>query len=328
VGAEALEGPGEVAHAMRRSILKMPVRQPRTKAAKARHLLTGGAAFLPYLISAKVAGCPGTSLRAPMASLAVRTLLANGFQSWFEAYRLIVGPMDSVRYFEFDFAQHATKGLSVSDYLDVSSPRLLPILLLRHNPAATATLLNPDTVDLDGTRNLIRSVGLSPRCLIDGRLIGDCNFDSQFDLITSISVVEHIPEDSAAIEVMWRALRKGGRLVITVPCARQPYEEYAEFNQYGLLPANHEGLVFWQRFYSKGCLQKNIFTITGEPREMKVFGEIRSGSYDRNVESKMFDAAYPIWREPWYVAREWKYFPDFDSLPGVGVVGMTFVKES
>jgi hypothetical protein len=40
----------------------------------------------------------------------------------------------------------------------------------------------------------------------------------------------------------------------------------------------------------------------------------------------MHNPYYPIWREPWMMAREWRLFERIDQMPGVGVVGLMFVK--
>jgi SAM-dependent methyltransferase len=234
--------------------------------------------------------------------------------------------MDSVRYFEFDFAQRSIGDAHINHYLDVSSPRLFPLIFMRHNPNLTATLLNPDSTDLDETRHMIRALGLSERCMADPRLIGACDFADCFDLITSISVIEHIPNDTDALAVMWRALRPGGKLVVTVPCSSTPYEEFADSNQYGLLSPDDDGLIFWERFYSQDCLEQRIFSITGAPSSMEIFGEAERGTYDKNVQEKRRDPSYPIWREPWFVAQKWRFFPNLRALPGMGVVGMSFTK--
>jgi ubiquinone/menaquinone biosynthesis C-methylase UbiE len=46
--------------------------------------------------------------------------------------------------------------------------------------------------------------------------------DDHFELVTSISVIEHIPEVEKAIAEMYRVLKPGGRLLITTDSAEQP----------------------------------------------------------------------------------------------------------
>ena len=49
--------------------------------------------------------------------------------------------------------------------------------------------------------------------------------DGTFELITSISVIEHIPAVEKALAEMFRCLKPGGRLLLTTDCAetRQPF---------------------------------------------------------------------------------------------------------
>jgi SAM-dependent methyltransferase len=42
-------------------------------------------------------------------------------------------------------------------------------------------------------------------------------FCEQFDAVGLFDVLEHVDDDHAALEAVWRALRPGGRLVLTVP---------------------------------------------------------------------------------------------------------------
>jgi SAM-dependent methyltransferase len=42
-------------------------------------------------------------------------------------------------------------------------------------------------------------------------------FEDEFDIILALDVLEHIEDDEKAISEMYRSLRKGGRLIVTVP---------------------------------------------------------------------------------------------------------------
>jgi hypothetical protein len=48
-------------------------------------------------------------------------------------------------------------------------------------------------------------------------------------------VLEHIPEDRDALEKMRNLLESGGKLLLSVPCAAEAFEEYIDFDEYGLL---------------------------------------------------------------------------------------------
>ena len=42
-------------------------------------------------------------------------------------------------------------------------------------------------------------------------------FEDEFDLILALDVLEHIEDDSRAISELYRSLKYGGGLIITVP---------------------------------------------------------------------------------------------------------------
>lgn len=271
---------------------------------------------------------PGLKFRRDCALLAFRLLYARkAYISFAEMYRLLSWPLDSVRYFEFNFVWDALSNLSIRHYLDVSSPRIFPIMLTLKKDQLLAELMNPDVADLTPTANLAKALGIDRRCNIHPCLISAAPFEpGSFDVVTSISVVEHIPEDHLAVRKMWELLRPGGRLVLTVPCAAEAREEYIDRDEYGLLEPNEDGFFFFQRYYDQKLLSENVFSITGEPSRYAVYGEKVAGTYRRNEQSKRSDPNYPVWREPYMMGQEYRYFDAMADLPGIGVVGMEFVK--
>jgi SAM-dependent methyltransferase len=159
------------------------------------------------------------------------------------------------------------------------------------------------------------------------QLVEDVPFaDGSFDLITSISVIEHIPDEQSAIATMWRLLRPGGRLIVTMPCAREAEEEYTNLDEYALFPSDRQGFVYWQRYYDRAALEDRIFTVTGKPVRMEIYGEKTRGSYDANVLQKRTNPSYPYWWEPAMMGRDYKFYDSIDDLPGMGVVALEFRK--
>lgn len=271
---------------------------------------------------------PGLGFQAESARLAFRLLYGRTEHvSYTDIYRLIFWPMDSVRYFEFDFMWRSLSVVPFGSYLDVSSPRLFPVLLATSKSDVVATLINPDVDDLSSTLELVKSAGLQNRCKLLDCLVGAAPFSAaSFDVITSMSVVEHILDDTQAVQKMWDLLKPKGRLLLTVPCAAHSSEEYQDRNEYGLLNRNEDGFFFFQRYYDRQLLQDRIFNVTGQPCRYAVYGEMRPGLYRQNMESKVSDPNYPFWREPYMMGKEYCYFKNLDELPGVGVIGMEFLK--
>lgn len=285
-----------------------------------------GLAALPWILGAsRLRSGPGLAARLACMRLGLRAV-ARGDRK--VGQELLVFPMDSFRYFELAYVRaHVPAAMAINRYLDVSSPRLVPLMLLDARPDLTGDLINPIESDLRDTERMAAALNLAQRACAHSVLLEDTDYlDGTFDLITSISVVEHIPDDHAAIATMWRLLKPGGTLILTVPCAREAVEEYTNLDEYQLFDGTGDGFVYWQRYYDTAALAARIWSVTGPPVDMTVFGERSPGSYDRNVVRKRSFANYPYWNEPLMMARDYQAHDSIDALPGMGVVGMTFVK--
>lgn len=190
---------------------------------------------------------PGLDIQARIYKLGLKMLIM-GKIGIVLSQRLLSSPMDSVRYFEFDFfRRRLVDHFKFAAYLDISSPRLLPVLVLQDFPETKAILINPDVKDLNITKKLFSSCGLDNRCCFLNEPIDRLHLtDNSFDLITSMSAVEHIPEDGdmSAVKKMWNLLSPNGRLLISVPCASEAFEEYTDYNEYGLLTPDENSYVF------------------------------------------------------------------------------------
>jgi SAM-dependent methyltransferase len=256
------------------------------------------------------------------------SLLFTGRASLKTCYNYILFPMDSTRYFEFHEVWKSIKDFVFTRYLDVSSPRFMPLLLLKSKRMATAELINPDSSDLQETEKLANALGLKSRCKFFNGTLDNAGFiPASFDLITSISVLEHIPQDKAVIETMWSLLCPGGKLILTFPCMAQSIEQYISYNQYGVLNPGDDGYTFWQRYYDRESLELSVYTISGMPVRIAIYGEKKYGFFFRNVSMKrLFGPLYPFWRESYMMATEYQSFSSMDELPGEGVVMLEFIK--
>jgi hypothetical protein len=283
----------------------------------------------PYLALAAIRGVPGMNWRLRCLPLGTRLLArARNLEALGRALQTLFMPMDSTRYFEFAYVGRAACNLSFDRYLDVSSPRLVPLLLTQMRPSAAVVMINPDHTDLAESGALAGAAGLSGRIELRSCLVQEAQRDeATFDLITCVSVLEHIPDDGSALRAMLAMLKPGGTLVITVPCMARATEQYIDRNEYGLLPADADGYVFWQRYYDTRSLRERLFSIAGEPSRHEVYGELRRGTFQHNADQKRrLGAAYPYWKEPWWMANEFRRFESVDELPGEGVIGLTFVR--
>lgn len=279
-----------------------------------------------YWLAAWISGGPGLLFHLRCFWLGVIALCTRCLKRG--SYNLMFFPMDSTRYFEFHEAWQRLRTFSFANYLDISSPRLLPFMLMRSRTGVTGEFLNPDPVDIRETEQFFTAFRLAQRCRFSNCTIEQADFvPASFDLITCLSVLEHIPADREAVSLMWALLRPGGRLVLTVPCMKKPLEQYISHNQYGVLEPGSDGYTFWQRYYDVGMLSDTIFSITGQPEYYSFYGEKINGLFFRNATLKrLLGPRYPFWREPYMMATEYRRFESADELPGEGVAYLEFVK--
>ncbi len=280
-----------------------------------------------YLVMAFTAGVPGISFHLWSMALGARLLLTKR-APLATCFNYLFFPMDSTRYFEFHEVWKSLKGRAFSRYLDISSPRLMPLFLSKAVPKATAVFINPDKSDLRETEWLAKALGLTSRCKFSNITIDAAEeTPSSFDLITCLSVLEHIPDDTAALKTMWSLLRPGGKLILTLPSMSQPLEQYISENQYGVLNPEDDGYTFWQRYYDQTRLTSAIYSVTGMPVRIALYGEKKRGFFFRTASMKrLLGPYYPFWREPYMMAIDYRLFSSVDELPGEGVIILEFIK--
>jgi SAM-dependent methyltransferase len=194
-------------------------------------------------------------------------------------------PIDYVRWRELEFALAAVRRFApgARAVLDISSPKLLPVTLAAALPAATVRAT--DIVDDE-----VRFVAGAAAHLELGNLIADhadaralAYPDAAFDLITSVSVFEHIaPEadgDVPAARELGRVLAPGGIAVLTVPYARDYFAEHRAGSVYER-EAGGDERIFFQRFYDEPTLRRNIIDPSGLEVASLEFVEERHFSAD------------------------------------------------
>jgi predicted SAM-dependent methyltransferase len=317
------------ARTLKKNYIRVPASQRPGRLHRLGWALIGAVLSPLYWMMARLYRGPGLRFRSQCAVLGLHLLRKRAAHfSYSDFYGLFFWPIDSVRYFEFDFMWEALSKLQLQYYLDISSPRLFPVLFLRNHPHITAEFVNPDKADLRATAILVTACGLDSRCHLQSTMIEDAAFAPEsFDAITSISVVEHIPDDKNAIRNIWGLLKPGGTLLLSVPCAALAEEEYIDVDFYGVQAPDEHGFFFHQYKYDHALLEERIFSVTGYPTRFAIFGEKRRGTLQSWLVKRWTGQKYPLWKEPYAVSREFRYYESLLDLPGDGVIAMEVVKK-
>lgn len=255
-----------------------------------------------------------------------RRLLLRGIHS---GLGFLLTPVQAFRYHEFDFAN---RWLSVGAgrFLDLSSPRLFSLFQAWRNPDAEILMLNPDREDIAASERFRRALGcgrLSTRLAGVEALEG---LSRPFDAVWSISVIEHIVQtdgDAQALERLWRLVKPGGRLVISVPVGRTAFHETVPFDIYGTSKPNPDGTFFFQRVYDRPALEALFHRSIGrKPDGIEWVGEREAGFFDR-YQQRMRDEGYGCTCEDaWTAVDALKVFPTWEEMPGFGCCCAAFVK--
>ena len=84
--------------------------------------------------------------------------------------------------------------------------------------------------------------------------------DDRYDVVAALDVIEHIPDDKAALKGIARVLKPGGKLVMTVPAHQWMWSAHDVVNHH-------------QRRYSKSGLKR---LIEGSPLQLDSIGYLNS----------------------------------------------------
>ena len=147
---------------------------------------------------------------------------------------------------EYRFVFSAMAKFFPRDVLDVGTGRTALPQMLRHCGSVVTAIDNVSDYWPFGMSNRHYHV-------IDDD-ITSTNLTNQFDLITCISVLEHVIEFNAAIKNMVSLLRRGGYLVLSFPYSEETYipnvydlknSSYGQNAQYVTQAFSREELDFW-----------------------------------------------------------------------------------
>jgi SAM-dependent methyltransferase len=201
--------------------------------------------------------------------LGLRVILAGGFK---EGARILIAPTGYWRVFPNAYVDREFSKYKDPRVLDVGSPKVLSLLL------AGRTANRLFATDLED-RKIFSRYGKTAQLLGYGNYVPELQDaraqpypDESFDLIYSISVIEHIPEDgdTRALEECRRLLHPGGTLVVEVPYRREARTIMASYDSRG---DSAEDPMFYERHYDAASLEERLQVDGLELSERLILGE-------------------------------------------------------
>jgi ubiquinone/menaquinone biosynthesis C-methylase UbiE len=217
----------------------------------------------------------------------------------------LLNPIEATRYTEFTYILKYfwKKGDCHSNFkvLDVSSPYILSYCFFNRKCTVIKSDINPsESRNIKSYKNL--------KFKIEDAI--NLKFpDNSFDIVYSISVIEHIYKNyTKAILEMIRVCKPGGLLYLTFPVSKDHLEEWLNHDIYhGQAKINDE--VFFQYRFNKNDvkgLNRQLETYA-EFVSSDIYWERKCGDYDKlvsyfrkNITNAYFKTALKILLNYWY----------------------------
>jgi SAM-dependent methyltransferase len=188
-------------------------------------------------------------------------------------------PISYWRTAEFGYVYRRLAGSGARFVLDVGSPKELSTFLARRGDVRVAA-----TDILEGAVRLhqryVKALGLEgdglgkiQSAVQDARSLTYA--DNSFDVVYSVSVVEHIPNagDSQALREMVRVARPGGQVIVTVPCGDAYRETHVNKDVYERAQVADKP-NFYQRHYDRTSLLSRLVEPSGgDLVDLELWGE-------------------------------------------------------
>jgi SAM-dependent methyltransferase len=177
----------------------------------------------------------------------------------------IAQPINSfTRFPEYFFMEISMREELAQDcrILDVGSPKLFGFYLAAHYPVELhlTDISRDDIAEYEVLwRSVRRAAGKVRFAVQDARRLSYP--DNHFDVVYSMSVVEHIegPDgDREAIREMLRVLKPGGRMVVSVPAGSHYAEQYRIGLRSAAIRTADRDRHFFQRIYDSRAMRQRL----------------------------------------------------------------------
>lgn len=174
---------------------------------------------------------------------------------WVEGAKQLIAPVGYWRLWPNAVILSQYRSKRPPSILDASSPKLPSLILGQHAEIWATDLDDPQL--MSRWRVTADSLGL---LRYHTQYENACKFsfpDAKFDLVYSISVIEHIPEqgDTQALAEFARVTKPGGTVIVEVPYRRQRKEISHHYDSKGAPLAAPQ---FYERYYDQEWLESRL----------------------------------------------------------------------
>lgn len=211
--------------------------------------------------------------------LSVYSIL-NRLPTFTKKVALFFRPIDAVRYIEFAYIKKFIEANKLKDLkvLDLSSPYILSYILSKHNTVIKTDIDSSERKFIKENDTLFFRIEDATALTFK---------DNTFNLVYSISVIEHIYEKYIdAIIEMLRVVTPGGFVYITFPVSNEYKEEWVKGAVYEM-QHKQDGKTFFQYRFDESSVQKMLHAVkenNGVIVQQDIFWESTEGAYDGLVE--------------------------------------------
>lgn len=192
-------------------------------------------------------------------------------------------------------------------------------------------MVNPDSSDLEESRRIARFVKNRENLEFSADVDGTCLpfADNSFDMATSISVIEHLPDDgdSAMMGELARVVRPSGRIIISFPVKPVFDNEYRRIDHYNLRrDAGEDGMFFFQRFYDVQSISKRILSPLGIAEEGRQYwAETPVGWFQEYERKWMKEGLTQTVNDPELMSKHFSECGGGHPMDRMGVCCMTLI---
>jgi SAM-dependent methyltransferase len=193
----------------------------------------------------------------------------------------LLNPIAATRYTEFAYLLKYLKQNKINfkncKVLDVSSPFILSYFFYKNQCTTIKTDINPfESNNIKSRRRLVFKVENATQLSFH---------DKSFDIVYSISAIEHIFKDYIkAVSELIRVCKTNGIIYLTFPVAKKTQKEWLDFDIYPSQFKKNGKYFFQYRFDINDTkeITNNILRYA-KIEAMDIFWEKKNGAYDKLV---------------------------------------------